>query len=65
MKHNNANNTQFIDGHVESLQAQELHGKYVGHLKSTGGSGYADKSGGKTYMGYCSNKNVYKYLQIL
>ena len=64
-KHNNSNNTQFIDGHVESLPPYELHGKYVGHLKSTGGTGYADKTGGKTYMGYCSNKNVYKYLQIL
>ena len=63
-KHNRANNTHFIDGHVESLELNALHGKYVEHLKSTEGIGYADKTGGKTYMGYC-DKGVYKNITRL
>jgi len=59
-KHNNTNNTHFIDGHVESLDANLLHSKYTEHVKLTGGEGYADKAGGATYMGYFSQKNAYK-----
>ena len=62
-KHNRANNTHFVDGHVESLQAIELHARFVEHLKSTGGSAYGDQSGGKTYMGYCDNTS-YKTLKL-
>lgn len=64
-KHNRANNTHFIDGHVESLKANELHAKFVQHLKSTGGSAYGDKTGGATYMGYCDGRGSYKTLQQL
>ena len=63
IKHNRLCNVAFVDGHVESLQLREIHPKYTESVKLTEGSGYADKSGGKTYMGYCTDNTFLNITQ--
>ena len=60
-KHNKSCNMTFVDGHVESLMLNEAHTKYTESVKLTEGSGYADQTGGKTYMGYHTD---YAFLNI-